>query len=344
MASALPQSGPGPGPVSDRIPGPIPKPMGKRLAEPFPDRLIRRHRRATHRLGLRTLYILPSGFGWLWLVSGGVLFILGVQGSSHGALLLAYLGLGLFLLAPYLTQFNLQGLELRCGSPAPGFAGEVLSYPVQAKSRDQRLALGARFRRSEGDLGWNGTLEPGQQWLAVPWRPSQRGLQTPGRLRLQSSAPLGLFVCWTLWDPPAPQLVYPARRPGPVVELDRPQTRERDQAPDGSDDQAGGSEHWRELTPHRPEEGLARLAWKQLARSGERYGKRFADPQPRPPLLAADPSLPREQALEHLSARIWQLAASGESYGLVLGDKTIPAAAGATQLDRCLAALALAPP
>ena len=102
-----------------------------------------------------------------------------------------------------------------------------------------------------------------------------------------------------------------------MLELDRPQTRERHPAEAGADDQAGGSDHWRELTPHRPEEGLARLAWKQLARSGERYGKRFADPQPRPHLLAPDPALPREQALEHLSARIWQLAASGESYGLV---------------------------
>ena len=86
------------------------------------------------------------------------------------------------------------------------------------------------------------------------------------------------------------------------------------------------------------------MAWKQLARSGERYGKRFADPQPRPHLLAPDPALPREQALEHLSARIWQLAASGESYGLVLASQTIPAGAGSAQLERCLTALALAPP
>ena len=107
---------------------------------------------------------------------------------------------------------------------------------------------------------------------------------------------------------------------------------------------SSATEHWRELTPHRPEEGLARLAWKQLARSGERYGKRFADPQPRPHLLAPDPALPREQALEHLSARIWQLAASGESYGLVLASQTIPAGAGSAQLERCLTALALAPP
>ena len=344
MASTMPRPGPIPGPIPELLPQPFPEPLLEEpLREPFPDRLIRRQRRASHRLGLRTLYILPSGFGWLWLLSCGVLFILGVQGSSHGALL-AYLLLGLFLLAPYLTQFNLQGLELRCGNPAPGFAGELLTYPVQATSREQRQALHIRFRRSEPDLSWSGNLEPGQRWLAIPWRPSQRGLQTPGRLRLQSSAPLGLLLCWTLWDPPAPQLVYPARRPGPVLELDRSQTRGQDQAHGGADDQAKGSEHWRELSPHRPEEGLARLAWKQLARSGERYGKRFADPQPRPHLLAPDPALPWEQALEHLSARIWQLAASGESYGLVLGDQTIAAGAGAAQLERCLTALALAPP
>ncbi len=371
MASALPRPEPGPGPTPETaqetrlasihgsihrsihgsipgqmpegVPNPIPARGAGQASEPFPDRLIRRHRSATHRLGLRSLYILPSGFGWLWLLSCAVLFILGVQGSSHGALLLAYLGLGLFLLAPYLTQFNLQGLELRCGSPAPGFAGDVVAYPVQATSRDQRLALGARFRSSEGDLGWSGSLEPGQQWLALPWRPSQRGLQTPGRLRLHSSAPLGLFVCWTLWDPPAPQLIYPARRPGPVLELDRPQPRERHLAQEGAADQAAGSETWRDLSPHRPEEGLARLAWKHLARSGERYAKRFADPQPRPRLLAPEPSLPRERALEHLSARIWQLAASGETYGLVLGSQTIPPAAGSAQLERCLTALALAP-
>ena len=129
-----------------------------------------------------------------------------------------------------------------------------------------------------------------------------------------------------------------------MLELGRPQPRERHQAEAGPDAQAGGSDHWRELTPHRPEEGLARLAWKQLARSGERYAKRFADPQPRPHLLAPDPALPRERALEHLSARLWQLAASGESYGLVLGSQTIAAGSGSAQLERCLAALALAPP
>ena len=80
MASTMPRPGPIPGPIPELLPQPFPEPLLEEpLREPFPDRLIRRQRRASHRLGLRTLYILPSGFGWLWLLSCGVLFILGVQ-------------------------------------------------------------------------------------------------------------------------------------------------------------------------------------------------------------------------------------------------------------------------
>ena len=79
------------------------------------------------RLGLRTLYILPTRFGWLWLGAAALLQLLGIQLQRNGPLLLSFLMLGLFLLTLHLTHFNLQGLELRCGDPPPGFAGTLLS-------------------------------------------------------------------------------------------------------------------------------------------------------------------------------------------------------------------------
>lgn len=87
--------------------------------DPWPDHLIRARRSTELRLNLRNLYILPSRFGWLWLLTCAVLYVMGTSGASASALLLAYGGLGLFLLAPFLTQFNLQGLELHCGDPQP---------------------------------------------------------------------------------------------------------------------------------------------------------------------------------------------------------------------------------
>jgi uncharacterized protein (DUF58 family) len=104
-----------------------------------------------------------------------------------------------------------------------------------------------------------------------------------------------------------------------------------------------GLEEWSDLTPHRAEEGNARIAWKQLARSGRRLSKRFSDPQPRAELLCPDPAIPWERALEHLCDHCLRLAAAGIPFGLVLAGRRLDPASGEPQLRRCLEALALAP-
>ena len=309
------------------------------LSAGWAQQLIRPHRGASLRLSLRKLYILPSGFGWLWLTACAVLVLMGSGAGSTGPLLLAYGGLGLFLLSPFLTQFNLQGLELRCGTPATGFAGEATTYPLHSHSKAPRLQLRAGFRGQRQI--WSGDLPAGRGCLAVPWTPAVRGLQQPGPLQLESLAPLGLFVCWTLWEPAAAQLIYPARRQGSVGRQ-APAAQQRLHG-GGQQERTDGGEHWHDLAPHRPEDGMHRIAWKQLARSGTRLSKRFSDPAPEPELLSPDPSLPWEQALEHLCARCLQLATRGATFGLVLEARRIEPGGGDGQLRRCLEALALAP-
>ncbi len=310
-----------------------------RACEPWPDRLIHPHSSERLRLTLRNLYILPSSFGWLWLMAIAVLYLMGTGASSSGPLLLAYGGLGVFLLSPFLTQFNLQGLELRCGEPQPGFANGPVLYPLEAWSNSPRLQLRASFRGQQAH--WSGDLPAGHSNLGVPWIPARRGRQRPGRMRLESRAPLGLFVCWTLWDPAAEQLIYPAPQRGSVRKL-----MESPQQPTsavGDRERAGGDQHWHDLAPHRLEEGMARLAWKQLARSGTRLSKRFSDPEPQAELLTPDPALPWERALEQLCDRCLRLAASDRAFGLLVGSNRIEPAVGKRQLRRCLEALALAP-
>jgi uncharacterized protein (DUF58 family) len=291
-------------------------------------------------LGLRNLYIVPTRFGWLWLGGVTVLQILGIQLQSNGPLLLSFLMLGLFLLALPLTHANLQGMELRCGRPRPGFAGSPLAYPLlircPGRCEGLRLGLGTAAATPMAPLA------RGEHRLALPWLPTRRGLQRPGRLRLSTTAPLGLFVCWTRWEPAHPQLVYPARRPGPV-QLVGPGQRpaESPQSPLAATPErlaAGGD--WQDLRPHREGEPASRLAWKLVAQGRGRHAKQFDDPGGMAQLLAPHPSVPRERALEHLSERIWRLHRQGARYGLRLEEASIPPAAGAGQRDRCLAALA----
>ena len=289
--------------------------------------LIKPHRGERLRLGLRSLYILPTRFGLLWLSSGGLLLLVAIQTQRNGPLLLSFLMLGLWLLALHLTQFTLQGLELEALTPNGGFAGEMVAYPLLCRSRCQRDAIQLGLA---GSAATPQPLAAGESVLSVPWRAGRRGLQTPGRLRLQTTAPLGLFVCWTLWEPPRPQPIYPARRPGPVAESSTSRL-------------AAGSDDWDDLRPHRPQDGLARVAWKSLAQGRGRQTKTFAAATPAVGLLAPAPGLPPERALEHLSAEIWRRSKAGEAYGLALGDTQVAPNTGPEHRDRCLLALALAP-
>ncbi|MEB3199723.1 MAG: hypothetical protein VKK62_04230 [Synechococcaceae cyanobacterium] len=290
-------------------------------------------------LGLRNLYIVPTRFGWLWLGGLALLQLVGIQMRSNGSLLLSFLMLGLFLLSLHLTHFNLQGLELTLDEPPPGFAGSPLVLPLRLSVRSRCEGLQLRLEGEPPTAP--GNLGPGRHRLPLTWTPQRRGLQHPGVLRLQTTAPLGLCVCWTRWRVPRPQLVYPARRPGPVREVPLPRA-----TPSVAESRLGrreGSETWTDLRRHRPEDLPSRLAWKLLAQGRGSFSKQFSDQRPTAWLLAPDPALPLETALEHLSDRLWRLQAEGALFGLETADGVLGPDRGPAHRDRCLAALALWP-
>lgn len=289
------------------------------------------------RLKMRNLYILPTRFGWLWLAGTVLIQVVGIQMQSNGPLLLSFIMLSLFLLALHLTHFNLQGVELWCGAAVPGFAGAPVTYPIRLRCPGRSEGVSLRLEGKGPALPMS--LPPGEHELAVTWTPPGRGWHRPGLLRVQTTAPLGLFCCWSRWQPTASQLIYPARRAGPVLQLTSataPLVGERALA-----SQRDGGDDWRDLAPHRPQDSPSRLAWKLLAQGRGEYTKRFRDLPDAAPLLAPDPGVPLEEALEHLSERIWRLHGQGLSYGLELPGQTLNPGRGVIHRDQCLAALAL---
>ena len=290
------------------------------------------------RLGLRNLYIVPTRFGAQWMAGAALLQMVGIQTQRNGPLLLSFVMLALMLLALHLTQFNLQGLELRSTEPRPGFADEHLRYPLQLHSNCRREAIDLRLEGGEPLPPQR--LDPGNTRVGLSWRCSRRGLQRPGPVLIRSTAPLGLFICWSRWQPSSEQAVIPARRQGPVgsIGADQPSRTLADQRASSRE----SSEHWHDLRPHRPQDSQARLAWKALAQGRGRLSKVFREEERETVVLTPAPGIPHEQALQHLSAAVWQLSQRGERYGLRLADTLIPPGQGREHRDRCLLALALA--
>jgi hypothetical protein len=181
------------------------------------------------KLGLRNLYIVPTGFGLLWLGGALLLQLVGIQTQSNGPLLLSFVMLALLLLSLHLTHGQLEGLEVRCAQPEPTFAEESAAYPLIVRVKS--ACEGLEWRLESGAFHDVGSLGPGEHLVALAWTPHRRGWQRPGKLRLQTTAPLGLFVCWSRWQLPAQQLIYPARNPGPVQQVPMADWRERPQQP-----------------------------------------------------------------------------------------------------------------
>ncbi len=304
---------------------------------PWPEGFGSLQQGAVLRLHLRNLYIVPTRFGGLWLAGAALLQVVGIQTQRNGPLLLSFLLLALLLLAMHLTHANLQGLELRCGNPGAGFADTPLAYPLLLHSDSWRE--GIELRLTGGPISAPQRLKAGANPLLLDWRCQRRGTQRPGPLLIRSTAPLGLFVCWSRWQPPVPQLIYPARRRGPVALA--PSQQQRPPSSPATATWGEGSDHWHDLRPQRPEDSQSRLAWKALAQGRGRLTKLFRAEGGQPPCLTLAAAVPHEQALEHLSAAIWQRSQAGERFGLLLPDQWIPPGQGKEHRERCLQALAL---
>ena len=276
-------------------------------------------------LGLRNLYIIPSRFGALWLGSAALLLLVAIQTTSNSTLLLAFVMLALMLLAMFLTHDTLQGLCLRCGEPSPTFAAESATYPLHIESRHRRPPVRLRFRQASDSAYVQ--LSAGVTLVGLSWRPEHRGWQQPPQLQIETIAPLGLFICWTRWNPQTPQLIWPRRRRGPVREQHPPRWRD-------------GLDEWNDLRPVREGERPAVVDWAGVAKGRPLQAKVFTVPDDVERILEPAAGVPIEQAREHLADRIWTLQQRGERYGLRLQSKTLSPGRGLQHRNACLEAIA----
>jgi uncharacterized protein (DUF58 family) len=230
---------------------------------------------------------------------------------------------------------NVTGLALVQVRAEEAHAGEPLPLRL-------RFAAGGRARPSlrlhAGAAETAFVLADGVDEIALELAGTQRGWWRPGRLRLWTDYPLGLFRIWSWLHPNVAVLVYPAlETPAPPLPAGDGQH--------GEQARAGASEEHAGLRDYRPSDAARLIAWKASMRhdsllvrdlerrSGEALTLDYAGLR----------GLDGEARIRRLAAWVVAAEQARRSYTLRLPQESIGPGLGAEHRRACLRALALLP-
>lgn len=300
------------------------------------DRRIPRQRQI--RLSQRSIFILPSAAGWVF---GLLLLLLLLTAINYQNSLVFAMTFWLFAVggvAMYMTFRNLAGLTLATHEALPCFVGETAAIPL-------RLSADGRYSRYAIDLGYpenpqrhTDVADGNVTQLQMLVQCVRRGRLQPGRLRVESRFPVGLFRVWTYLDLDVGSLVYPQPESVPLVLAGDGEGKTHA----GATLDAAGQQDFRGLRPYQSGDSQRQIAWKQLARGKGLVTKEFDRDEGASCWLEWNNLTGDvETRLSRLCGWVLLCHEQGWQYGLRMPGVELRPAASEHHLQQCLAALAL---
>ena len=288
-------------------------------------------------LGLRNIYILPTGYGMLYLAVLGAMLIGSVNYNNNLGFLLTFLLGSLGLTAMMHTYSMLYGLRLVSATALPVFAGESVEVDLRVVDIDRpRTGVCWHFNAANPIRV---DLRPGEPArVLVSAQTGHRGLFDPGWLRIVCDYPLGLFQAWARINTGLQCLVYPRPVSGPA-----PHTTIASSHRKGDITQTAGVDDFLGLAAYQPGDSPGRIHWQAYSRGRGLHTKTFAG-QAGDGLMLDITDIKGDDTERKLSIVCFHILRAHHlrrSFGMRLGGQTFPAANGRVHRDRCLRALAL---
>ncbi|WP_244622995.1 DUF58 domain-containing protein [Shewanella salipaludis] len=286
------------------------------------------------------IFILPSGFGLLWLLLVLVLYLFGTNYQNNLVIGLSILLFSLFNTCIIYSYRNLAGLTLASLPPPQVYAGDTLTFPIHLSSSHSSHELYLRFGANAAHRVPGVTRE--KVLARVTLVHPRRGPVQPGRLTLASNYPLGLCRAWSHVDLALHHLVFAAPR-SQALQLERRQDSDDKSLTQGKSTM--GVNEFKGLKSYVIGESLKHVAWKQWAQGRGMLSKEFHQLQGVPLWLELGPLAPNglEQRLSELAWQVDRLTADGQRFGLSLGQQRFGPGEGAAHRLLCQRAIALYP-
>lgn len=289
------------------------------------------------RLDRKRIYVLPSGFGLFLAAVFTALLLGGLNYNNNPALLWTFLILAVAHNSLLAAHLALSGVALLRIHAQPVHAGRPLRVEFEfdadkARERDSmELLVGDRMTRFSlpGTASVTATLE-------IP--STRRGWMRLPRLRLSTTAPLGLVRAWAWMRPTTELLVYPA------LEKDAPPLPSGGGAQAGQRTQRHG-EQPHHLRDYQSGDSLRQIAWKASARADQLLVREYESQQARELQLRWEDviALPVEHRIQRLARWVVEADKRGLRFALDLPQEIIGPDSGDAHRHRCLRALAVLP-
>ena len=292
-------------------------------------------------LGQRRVYILPTGAGLMFFVTLVLLLIGSINYNLSLGYVLTFLLAGIGVVSLLHTWRNLARVALWPAKTRPVFAGESARFHIVVENPGghRRLSLAIQLA-GQSEVYFDVAPRDAQDVEAA--MPAKiRGVLRPGRFRIFTVYPVGLFYAWSNVELDVHCLVYARPEPGHVP-LPPAQAASGQGAASGA-----GEEDFSGLRTYQPGDSPRRIAWKAFARSGVFLTKQFSGSAASELWLnLADipETLGLEARLSRLTRWVIEADTAGQRFGLRLPGIEFDPALHASHRDQCLQAIALYKP
>lgn len=162
------------------------------------------------------IYILPTGFGFLFILSSVLMILVAATYQNNLVNLLAFFMLSLVFVAMVQTHNNLKDIRVSAIETEGGFAGETWAASIILHNPTQEDRHNIDFElKCEKKVGFYENTRPllrlGSLHLRASYPAKERGRHHLPAIKISSVFPLGLFRSWIWFKHESSYLVYPSR-------------------------------------------------------------------------------------------------------------------------------------
>jgi len=290
-------------------------------------------------LGHRSIFILPTRTGWLFVILLVLLLVTAINYQNSLIYALTFWLFSVSLVAMLFTFRNMAALKLKAGHVHPVFAGDTAQLPLRMESSKKRSHEALYVGYPENVAVTADAFSDAPQTVTLSYRTYQRGWLQTGRLRVESRFPLGLFKCWTWVKLDFKGLVYPQPENVPFIFA----AGEAGDQIAGMPSRESGQQDFHGLRAYQPGDSLRIIAWKQVAQGKGIVSKEFDHDEGATCWLDWQALAPMHTEIRLSRLTGWVLEAQQRNwrYGLCLPGVEIKPDNTEAHRDECLRALAL---